>query len=144
MSLSWLFFSFQGRVNRSIWWLVIGGTLFLDLGVYLATANWEDPTFSLVVGLVALALRIAPSIKRLHDRNKSGSWLWLYFGLPQLVVVLAAFSPVGDPTVGFLGLVVIALLIAVIVDLGALPGTQGDNRFGPDPLAGRPPGGSRI
>ena len=142
MSLSWLFFSFQGRINRSIWWLVIAGTLFLDLGVYLATASWEDPTVSLVVGLVALALRIAPSIKRLHDRNKSGAWLWLYFGLPQVVVVLTLFSTAGDPTVGFLGLVVIAVLVAVIVDLGALVGTAGDNRYGPDPLAsgrsGRP------
>ena len=143
MSLSWLFFSFQGRVNRSIWWLVIAGTLFLDLGVYLATAN-ENQTISLVVGLVALALRIAPSVKRLHDRNKSGSWLWLYFGLPQVVVVLAAFGPVGDPTIGLLSFVVLALLIAVIVDLGALAGTPGPNRFGRDPLADRSPGEPRT
>lgn len=141
MSLSWLFFSFQGRVNRSIWWLVIAGTLSLDLGVYLATAN-ENQTISLVVGLVALALRIAPSVKRLHDRDKSGSWLWLYFGSPQVVVVLATFGPVGDPTIGVLSLVVLALVVAVIVDLGVLAGTPGPNRFGPDPLARRPPGGS--
>ena len=117
--------------------------LELDLGVYLATAN-ENQTISLVVGLAALALRIAPSVKRLHDRDKSGSWLWLYFGLPQVVVVLATFGSVGDATIGLLSLVVLALLIAVIVDLGALAGTPGPNRFGPDPLSDRPPGGSRT
>ena len=140
MNMSWLFFSFEGRVNRAIWWAVIAGTLCLDLGVYLLSINWESQTLTLVVGLVALALRIAPGVKRLHDRNKSGAWLWLYYGLPQLAAVMV-FATEDVALLGVLGLISLALVIAVIVDLGVLPGTNGDNRYGPDPLAGRGPGG---
>lgn len=140
MNMSWLFFSFEGRVNRAIWWAVVAGTLCLDLGVYLLSFNWESQTLTLIVGLVALALRIAPGVKRLHDRNKSGAWLWLYYGLPQLAAVLV-LATADMALLGALGMISLALVIAVIVDLGVLPGTPGDNRYGPDPLAGGRPGG---
>jgi uncharacterized membrane protein YhaH (DUF805 family) len=141
MGLTWLFLSFQGRINRAVWWAVIAGTAFLDVGLYLLTSNWEDPTFSLIAGLVILAMRLAPGVKRLHDRNKSGTWLWLYYGVPQLALVLATVTPVGDPSTALLAMVSLGVLIWAIIDLGIQPGTPGDNQYGPDPLAGRRPGG---
>ena len=138
--MRWLFFSFEGRINRAIWWAVVAGTLFLDVGIFLLTFDWESQTLTLAVGLVALALRIAPSVKRLHDRNKSGAWLWLYFGAPQAFLALSLMA-VDVETASLLAFLTFGLLIAVIIDLGAIVGTPGNNRFGPDPLAQGTTGG---
>lgn len=60
---------------------------------------------------------IAVSVRRLHDRNMSG---WWYLGF-----VVASLIP-------FVGLIAsIAMLVIMF-----LPGTPGDNRFGPDPKLG--------
>ena len=67
-----------------------------------------------IFGLAALIPSIAVTVRRLHDRDMSG---WWYLGL-------AAASAI--PLVGF------AASIALFV-LMVLPGTDGDNRFGPDP-----------
>jgi uncharacterized membrane protein YhaH (DUF805 family) len=62
-----------------------------------------------IVYFLALILPfLAVSVRRLHDRDMAGAWIFLY------LVPLGYF----------------ALLI-----LFALPGTPGPNRFGEDPLA---------
>lgn len=137
--LTWLFFSFQGRVNRAVWWAVIVGTAFLDAGLFLLSANWDNATFALIAGLFILAMRLGAGVKRLHDRNKSGAWLWLYYGVPQVALVVAEMSAPGDPLAALLAAIALAVLIWALVDLGIMPGTPGDNRYGPDPLAGRRP-----
>ena len=58
---------------------------------------------------------IAVAVRRLHDRNMSG---WWYLGFIALSFI---------PVVGFLA------SIAMLV-IFCLKGTDGDNRFGPDPL----------
>ena len=153
MSMSWLFFSPQGRINRSVWWMVIGATLFLDLGVYMLASSWQSSTLTIVVGLIAFGLRIAPSVKRLHDRNKSGFWVLLYFGAPYALSLYVLSQLPSDEaalvaidvglanTIALIGLVMLGILAWVIVDLGIAEGTRGDNKYGPDPLAGRRPGG---
>jgi uncharacterized membrane protein YhaH (DUF805 family) len=70
-----------------------------------------------IYGLYALAAlipSIAVTVRRLHDRDMSG---WWYLGL-----TVAGFIPL----IGF------AASIALLV-LMVLPGTEGGNRFGPDP-----------
>jgi uncharacterized membrane protein YhaH (DUF805 family) len=113
--------------------------------------------------LYALGLYIALAVttKRLHDRNKSAWWLLIFIILP-LVLDVPAFLRLAD-TLHYLGavlraaqahlpppqqpleppLVIATRGIATIISLWAfvelyiLRGTVGDNRFGPDPLAGR-------
>ena len=68
-------------------------------------------------GLFALAIvipSIAVTVRRLHDRDMSG-WWYLGFILGGMI-----------PLIGFI------ISIAFIVIM-ALPGTDGPNRFGPDP-----------
>ncbi len=68
-------------------------------------------------GLYYVAILIpslAVQVRRLHDRDMSGWWLLLFYVLSLI------------PVVGFFAS--IALLV-----LAFLPGTDGDNRFGPDP-----------
>ncbi len=155
MNMSWLFFSLEGRINRSIWWMVMGATLCLDFGVFLLTANWASSALTIIVGLVALALRIAPTVKRLHDRNKSGWWTVAYFGVPYALslYVLSLIPAIEEGsaividsalanTVSLFSFIMLGIVVWVIVDLGIAEGTRGDNKYGADPLAGRRPGGS--
>jgi uncharacterized membrane protein YhaH (DUF805 family) len=77
---------------------------------------------------------LATSVKRLHDRDRSGSWIVPFF-------VLANFSRniqewLGDSIFSFLiGLALFILCIWGFIELGFLRGTRRINRFGPDPLA---------
>ena len=100
--------------------------------------------FSFVwVGLVLFVayVSVASMIKRLHDRDKSGHWLWLYVFLPlfgslgfDLLMRLLQVAPaVASPISGALALVSTCLFVWGLVELGFLPGTKGPNRFGPDP-----------
>lgn len=64
--------------------------------------------------LAALVPGIALTVRRFHDQNKSG-WWYLALAVPSLIP--------------FLGLIpAFALLVFMIV-----PGTDGGNRYGPDP-----------
>ena len=102
----------QGRVSRQQYWLMV----LLSLPFVLA-AVWVNGGFDHVwdtPGLFFFLPMLWPSlvvtIKRWHDRNKSG-W-WMLIGLIPIV---------GD--------------IWTFVENGCLKGTDGDNRFGRDPLA---------
>ena len=105
----------------------------------------------LIVGLAVLALvfsAFAVVVKRLHDRDKSALWLVVFYLIPfilngyRLSTVFEAMrsgemayagSPLGTVAGG------IAALISLwaFVEIYCLSGTNGDNRYGADPLAGR-------
>ena len=120
--------TFSGRASRSeYWWFV----LFVSLvaialgGIGLATMNFEtgEPStvsiiFFALVGVFYLAMllpMIGVGVRRFHDRDLSG---WWYLG---------AMIGGAIPYVGF-----VVSIAALVVTL--LKGTDGDNRFGPDPL----------
>jgi uncharacterized membrane protein YhaH (DUF805 family) len=160
--MSWLrySFSFQGRVNRTRYWRFILLIAFLELTFAVAAAVLErlrestldNPTIATVefVSLIALAAAFVPvgiignfavTTKRLHDRNKSGWWQivgivsWL---LQEAVKGLHDHGRIGAQV--FLGGTLIALVgslvgIWIVIEVAFVPGTRGDNRFGPDPLA---------
>lgn len=119
MSFGYVWFSFEGRINRSIFWLwyllpvaaISIVTTFLDpiLGtVYMTSTGVPIGIIGAVVSLLTLWPGIAVGAKRCHDRNRSG-WFMLVFLIP-----IVNLWP--------------------IVELYFLRGTKGANRFGPDPL----------
>ena len=67
--------------------------------------------------------------KRLHDRGRSGWWAAL---------VLLAFALVWPNASGPRALFLIVVIWAVI-ELGIMPGEEGSNRFGANPLRPAPP-----
>jgi uncharacterized membrane protein YhaH (DUF805 family) len=112
----------------------------------------NDPTVATIefVSLIVLAAAFVPvgviwnfavTTKRLHDRNRSGWWQivgifsWL---LQEAVKGLHDHGRIG-PQLFLLGTLIalagslIGLWIAI--EVAFVPGTRGDNRFGPDPLA---------
>ncbi|MBB3590648.1 uncharacterized membrane protein YhaH (DUF805 family) [Rhizobium sp. BK529] len=120
------YITFSGRASRSeFWWFqlfnwLVGG-LFSILGILTGAngAPWSSTNiFSIIGGLYALATllpMIALLVRRFHDRNISGWW------------VLGLFVVCFIPLVGLIA--AIAFLVICV-----LRGTEGPNRFGPDPL----------
>jgi uncharacterized membrane protein YhaH (DUF805 family) len=79
---------------------------------------------------------LAVGVKRLHDRNKSGWWIILFFVVPWLSGPVASVADKnGSDTAGLIvALVGLVFLIWGFIVLAILRGTRGPNRFGPDPL----------
>jgi uncharacterized membrane protein YhaH (DUF805 family) len=161
--LIWLLFSFKGRIQRLYWWLtslVVGAVAGMVSSTIASVAQsfgfgFIDPdtnAFELsvplsvllsVVGVLNVWVNYALSAKRLHDRNRSG-W-WLLAPTVTLVIAIAfAFVTLSRPegqrgpwnTIGIIFvLVTFALGVWLVLEIGFLRGTQGPNRYGPDPLA---------
>jgi uncharacterized membrane protein YhaH (DUF805 family) len=79
---------------------------------------------------------LAIGVKRLHDRDRSGWWIVVFYIVPwRLGSVVNVADKQGNDTVGLVaGLVGLVCVIWGLVELGFLRGTRGPNRFGPDPL----------
>lgn len=99
--------------------------------------------FFLVFGLIWLALfipTIAVSVRRLHDTDRTGFWLLLppAIYVVAIAVMLAGTANQSGTTAAIA--IVLSLLqwVASIVLLVfyCLPGTNGPNKYGPDPLGG--------
>jgi uncharacterized membrane protein YhaH (DUF805 family) len=75
----------------------------------------------------------ATTVKRLHDRNKSGWWIVPFFLAPNLLGEVGGWLGDSYP-VNFLMLVLGVLSFWGFVEMLCLRGTKGPNRFGPDPL----------
>jgi uncharacterized membrane protein YhaH (DUF805 family) len=108
-----IFFSLRGRVSRRQFWLY-GVLVLIGLAVLshalLGIARVPPRQADLIVNLLLVWPALAVSVKRWHDRDKSGGWVLL-----NLL-----------PVIGWLW---------ALIDNGFLRGTPGPNRFGADPLA---------
>ena len=127
MTIGKIWFSFEGRISRSTWWMkyflpVMGITIGLSILDMILGTTWTiapaDPytgmpeqsmgILSLIWGLVGIWIFFAAGAKRIHDRNRSG-WFQLIW-----------FIPVVN--------------LWVWIETWFLRGTVGPNRFGPDPV----------
>ena len=128
MTLTKVWFSFNGRISRSTWWMkyflpILGisiGLSILDmiLGTTFVIAEgnayngYVDQTMgilSTVWMLPSIWIFFAAGAKRIHDRNRSG-WFQLLWFVPLLN-------------------------LWVWIETWFLRGTVGANRFGPDPVS---------
>lgn len=139
MDLKSLLFSFDGRINRGKWWLalliyVIFWIAVSILGyIVMSIAGMLGMAVFVVAGIVAIVSGIAVGVKRLHDRNKSGWWLVVFYLVPSLLSGLGMYS--GSEAISMLlSLIGLGISVWMIVELGCLRGTVGPNDYGPDPL----------
>src|SRR5687768_1832416 len=105
MDLQSLLFSFSGRINRAKYWFVVLINVIVPNvpALFLIAALGEseiDPSSGLpsaaspgiwVAGVILLAIvvfstwtTLASSIKRLHDREKSGWWVLVFWFGPAI------------------------------------------------------------
>ncbi|MCA6216731.1 DUF805 domain-containing protein [Ideonella sp. B7] len=107
----WLYLSFRGRISRRTFWRhgvlwLLLMTLLLNALLTIAGMTAEEADG--VANVLLLWPALAVSIKRWHDRNRSGWWV-----LVNLI-----------PLIGWLW---------VLIENGALRGTPGPNDYGPAP-----------
>jgi hypothetical protein len=76
---------------------------------------------------------LATAVKRLHDRDRSGWWLVVFFALPGLCGQFADRLPDSYWTL-FVIWPIPACYLWGVVELYFLPGSRSTNRFGPNPL----------
>jgi uncharacterized membrane protein YhaH (DUF805 family) len=162
MPLSQLLFSFKGRIQRLYWWvttIAVGAaagaaTTILNVAAKSAgqveinpDTQFAEPTgiFGAAVAAIGLAnlwINYALSAKRLHDRDRTGWWLLvqtLLVVLTVFLVVLAVLMSEEERSAWWaitapVGIAAFVISLWLFVEIGFLKGTQGPNRFGPDPL----------
>ena len=130
MTLSELFFSARGRAPR-LPSVIVAVILVVLTAFYEAFADsrglhWITGWFVypplFFIGTCVLA-------KRLHDRGRSGWWAAL---------ILISAVAVWPHPVGFLDFPFFLVVVWAIVELALLPGEQGANRYGLNPLSPLP------
>jgi uncharacterized membrane protein YhaH (DUF805 family) len=107
-----LLFSFNGRINRAKFWaglVMIWVVPWFVVAVALVLNSWVIGRVGIVLHVFTLWPVIAINVKRWHDRDKSGWWI-------------------------LIGLIPIIGSIWSLIETGFLPGTNGRNQYGPDPL----------
>jgi uncharacterized membrane protein YhaH (DUF805 family) len=148
MDLSYLFTSFDGRINRKPYWLgtllmiAVSLALVLLLGLTVGIQGRSFLILMFVVQLVLLYPSAALMVKRLHDRNRPAWFAALLLGPLVLQGITNIIGITGDPLgQGLLDYLFSAWIVIVgiwfFIELGCLRGTAGDNQYGPDPLAGQ-------
>lgn len=103
------FIKMSGRMSRSRYWgisLILWGIFWL---CFLAIEYTLGPDYTWPLTIVFCAAGVSLSVKRLHDRDRSGFWL--------LLLLIPVLGPVW-----------------AFIELGFLNGTVGSNRYGDNPL----------
>ena len=106
----------------------------------LSLADLPVIFFKMAFSALFMWVYLATSVKRLHDRDKSGWWTVLFFIIPlynKLVDLLPEESYYSYAALPF-GLIAFAGCIWLFVELYFLKGSRKTNRFGADPLAPPP------
>jgi len=107
--------NFRGRACRSeYWWFFLFFFLASIVIAAIEVAMGIDPDvgpFSTIFGLAMVLPGLAVGVRRLHDIDRSGWWLLVWF----------------VPLVGFI----------IVLVWACKRGSPEANRFGPDPLAPR-------
>jgi uncharacterized membrane protein YhaH (DUF805 family) len=134
LPVSYVWFALSGRINRKTYWLtgvvgiflvealyhlVINGTLLFASGMWpISEVILSMATLATMIPFMVFMMwtSIALSFKRVHDRNRS-AWFLL------------------------IGLIPLIGAIWLLIELGFLRGTPGENRFGPEQpnVSGRTP-----
>ena len=148
-----LLFSFNGRINRARYLAVQLALLTVWLVLWLKSPFQHWQVLHWVAAIALLWINTATTAKRLHDRNHSGWWAmaillvnrlsYVYYGL-----FFGLYFGVGNSGAQELLLVTFAVALSVlqtwiVIELFFLIGTDGLNRFGPDPTR-RPPKSSVV
>ena len=87
----------------------------------------------LTLVIVSWISAFAIGVKRLHDRNKNGWLIVLFYVVPSILAGIANTSEHAVAS-SLLGLASFVISIWGLVELGFLRGTVGPNPYGPDPL----------
>lgn len=161
MSVSHMLFGFSGRMGRFHFWMshlaVIGIAFLIGFVVGLvgsasasshAQMNPAAVLGTIGIGMLALLVLFilpmwiffAATIKRLHDRNKSGYWVLLTF-VPLAIIIFTGVSQGVNGIIELSRSLIFSLFGLSIsawywIELGFFSGVDGGNSYGGKPGAG--------
>lgn len=134
---------FSGRAPRAEYWWFYLATMVAGLVAEIVDGSLmsnEVGWLSLVVNLALIVPSIAVTVRRLHDTNRSGWWLFTvivpaaFVGFLAIGAALEGTAESFSPTVPFVIAVATTIIAAVALFVFmVLPGTDGPNDFGDDP-----------
>jgi uncharacterized membrane protein YhaH (DUF805 family) len=137
----YLFTSFSGRINREPFWIGFGILAAVEVAAQWLAGQAEGDTLSTVLDLAFTYPEFALAVKRANDRDLTPWIVALFFAgnvALDLFTLLNGPLDTSNPINGIILIPFALLAVALIVELGFRRGTEGPNRFGPDPLAGKP------
>jgi uncharacterized membrane protein YhaH (DUF805 family) len=147
-----LLLSFDGRVDRARWLKCVAAILALIVGAYVlagylhgagAIGAAARDAIRIFVSTALVLPWLALDWKRFHDLGRQGAWAVLCPGLHALSRLwdlpnVAAAAPAHHAVRVLLSGGQLLLALVLIYLLAFLPGTPGDNAYGPDPSASPP------
>ncbi|HEY6047544.1 MAG TPA: DUF805 domain-containing protein [Sphingomicrobium sp.] len=145
---------FTGRASRpELWWYVLAVVVaFILVRIIESILGIGHMIFysygplTILLWLATIVPSIAVGVRRLHDTNRSGWWILLPIVPYCLALVLGGAAMMGGAAAGGgvgmmagAGIAGIFMLLAFAADIliivfYCLPGTPGDNKYGPPPL----------
>ncbi len=159
MSFARLFFSFRGRISRSMFWIgllaIIGAGfsgyhLFSFALTHVTNQYAIDPATRTQVLDTALFIAFALAavaiwtlfVKRLHDRGKSAWMFVLFASLAGAAATWIGYLPIAwlprpampDMALRASGIIGGIGALWLLVEALIIPSRPGANRYGPDPL----------
>lgn len=129
----WLF-SFKGRIGRRDFWIwMVLWVVSMTLLFVLANNGMLDFQTAAFILVCLIWPTACVMVKRLHDRGRHGGWALL---MVLAWMLLSGNWAILDGTLAWAvgRLIPVAIIVVMMIDLGAMLGTQGKNRFGDETL----------
>ena len=147
--------TFEGRISRKTFWFGLLLIVILSVVVSFAafsiiiSGGFVGRLLSLILSLVLLYPMAAITIKRLHDRDKAAMpWVAIFF-VPGIIFNILSLFNIGFTTMEIVGnqiqipgtgayimmLIMTAVGLWMLIELGMLRGSDGVNKYGANPLA---------
>jgi len=146
------FMNFKGRAARAeYWWwalffcVVILVAFALDIVVFFILGSANILPFLIVTYIALFFPTLSVIVRRLHDTNRSGWWLLLFYALNILTTIAAFLTGAMNPGVQVSGAGAVLVAVTAILTLACLivllifmllPSNPGNNRYGPNRYAG--------
>ena len=139
-----LFFSYEGRINRQVWWLygviglnIVGFIYGFFLGYFFGIIfPFNDFLWASSLTICLLPFYyvvLAVDMKRLQDTGRS--WEWGFLSVLSIIFsIIYLYTPYGSEEEFLTDNLSILVYIPVWIICGFFEGTHGPNDFGPDPL----------
>lgn len=109
---------FEGRASRSEFWYFYLGNFLLMIATSIVD-RVIDPNYWLLSSLLSLALlipRIATSIRRLHDINRSGwNFLWIFLPVIGWIILFVFYVTKSDPVENRFGMPPTPLMVNSLI-----------------------------
>ena len=139
-----LYLSADGRIGRQDFWMgilgffVVGLVLGLIFLALFGPLSYVTRILNFIVQLVFAYPAYNLMAKRFQDRDRPPMFAAIVIGVSILLNLIGLFFADPMAMTGFIGtifgLIWLVIGIWILVELGFLRGTVGQNQYGPDPV----------